>query len=63
MTKKAPQSGGYCGAKGFGLFLGGKNEELCSVAINLTIVVRYVKKKRFVANNIGCKVLLPKEMM
>jgi hypothetical protein len=49
MTKKAPQSGGYCGAKGFGLFLGGKKEELCSVVLKPTIMVRYVKKKRFVA--------------
>jgi hypothetical protein len=44
-TKKAPQSGGYCGAKGFGLFLGGKDEKLCSVGINPTIVVRYVNGK------------------
>jgi hypothetical protein len=28
--KEAPQSGGYCGAKGFGLFLGGKDELPCS---------------------------------
>lgn len=46
--QKKPQSGGYCGAKGFGCFLKVKNEEVPSFIKILTILVRYVKGKRFV---------------
>jgi hypothetical protein len=48
LDKKNLQSGGYCGAKGFGCFLKVKNEELYSYKKILTILVRYVKGKKFV---------------
>lgn len=46
-TKKAPQTGGFCGAKGLWfLALGGKNEELCSVDSNITNLVINVKQEK-----------------
>ena len=44
MCKKSPTVRRVsCGAKGFYGFLGGKNEELCSVGEYLTFLVKYVK--------------------
>jgi hypothetical protein len=46
LKKKSPTiQEGESGATGFYGFLGGKNEELCSVGSYLTFLVRYVKRK------------------
>jgi hypothetical protein len=45
LDKKSPTDRRFLRGKGFGFLLGGKNEELYSVGLNLTIVVRHVKEK------------------
>jgi hypothetical protein len=46
LKKKSPTiQEGESGATGFYGFLGGKNEELCSVGRYLTFLVGYVKRK------------------